>query len=89
MTKKYRIVITKNNRESRTKLNRNNIRAETYQVCDQSSMLIEIPLLELELPPPAAAWRITRKEKENKGYQIKFHLHKTHLIALNRQKVWK
>ena len=52
-TKKYRIVITKNNRE--TKLNRNNIRAETYPVCDQSSMLIEIPLLELELPPPAVA----------------------------------
>ena len=54
-TKKYKIVITKNNRESRTKLNRNNIRAETYSVCDQSSMLIEIPLLELELPPLAAA----------------------------------
>ena len=51
-------------------------------------MLIEIPLLELELPPPPAAWRITRKEKEMKAIRLNF-ICTTHLIALNRQKVWK
>ena len=35
-------------------------------------MLIEIPLLELELPPPAAAWRITKKEKEMKAIRLNF-----------------